>query len=342
MQRDVSEIGLGTIPTLAGAVNILPRYYNLTNSQATRLLHEAFGNGVNLYDTAVSPEYGDADRKLGLSFKRNRSSVILSSKARAYDRASMQRAIERSLRLMETEYLDLYLIHDLPLPVAQQALDESYGALAALLEAKEAGKIRAIGVGTHRAAVAAIASNHPAVDVVALPYNVLEPGVFLTACEQGFLREKAIFVKVLGGGLLTPHLPLHELLHFAMRQKPLALLVGIGTLEELRTLVGAYISAKGLPSHHEPAAIPFSECNRCQKCRCPFGLDISRVLRLRAYAFLGLRRWAAERFRESKVDVDACGRCRECLETCPRHVDIPSLMVEAADWFRQLAASKDV
>ena len=61
----VSEVGFGTIPVLQGNVPVLPTYYNLDETQAIAVMEHAYRLGCNLYDTAIVPEYGDAEIKLG-------------------------------------------------------------------------------------------------------------------------------------------------------------------------------------------------------------------------------------------------------------------------------------
>ena len=61
----VSEVSFGTIPVLQGSVPVLPDYYNLSEEQALAVMEHAFRLGCNLYDTAIVPEYGDAEPKLG-------------------------------------------------------------------------------------------------------------------------------------------------------------------------------------------------------------------------------------------------------------------------------------
>ncbi len=77
----VSEIGFGTIPILQGSVPVLPDYYNLNDEEALAVMEHAFGLGCNLYDTAIVPEYGDAERKLGLFAARvGREKLVISDK----------------------------------------------------------------------------------------------------------------------------------------------------------------------------------------------------------------------------------------------------------------------
>ena len=91
----VSEVGFGCIPILKGAVSILPHYYNHNDDVALLIMEKAFELGCNLYDTAVVPEYGDAEIKLGKFYKKHRDEIIISDKARAYTGKDMESTIWR-------------------------------------------------------------------------------------------------------------------------------------------------------------------------------------------------------------------------------------------------------
>ena len=70
----ISEVGFGCIPILKGSVSILPNYYGLDDKEALAIMEKAFEYGCNLYDTAVVPEYGDAEReKFIFLIKRERT-----------------------------------------------------------------------------------------------------------------------------------------------------------------------------------------------------------------------------------------------------------------------------
>ena len=75
----VSEISFGTIPILSGEVSILPHYYGLSDKEALAVMEKAYELGINLYDTAVVPEYGDAEKKVG-KFLKTHPNIIISDK----------------------------------------------------------------------------------------------------------------------------------------------------------------------------------------------------------------------------------------------------------------------
>ncbi len=341
----LSEIGFGTIPILTGPKEIMTEYYSPSESIAARLLREAFENGINFYDTAVVPEYGDAERKLGLAFKKDRGKVVFASKARAYTSEAMQSAIHKSLRNLGTDYIDIYFIHQITPSCVTISLDEERGALGALLQAQKDGKIREIGVGTHYAGIATSVARIPSISVIQIPYNLLETGIYDSMIEASpDAGRKVVFNKVLASGALTSHFPIRILLHFALDRFPLSVLLGIGTRLQLLTLLDSYKDTNQSDYSHFYSTVQDAFlCNRCQKCECPHGISIPHLLRYRAYALLGFEHWALKKWLEKKPNVERCKHgCRECLSDCPRQLDIPRLICEADTLFARLVHVEEV
>jgi predicted aldo/keto reductase-like oxidoreductase len=100
--------------------------------------------GVTFWDTAES--YGSHPH-VGAAFRRiERSRVVLQTKTGEADYEKARNSIDAALRDMGTDYLDVILLHGVNSP---RDLQRREGALRAMLEAKAAGKVRAVGCSTH-------------------------------------------------------------------------------------------------------------------------------------------------------------------------------------------------
>jgi aryl-alcohol dehydrogenase-like predicted oxidoreductase len=114
----------------------------LTEDQAGTLLNRAVDLGINLIDTARG--YGLSEERIGRHLSWRRGDFVLSSKG-GYDIEGTQdwtpenisRGIERALRLMQTDHIDIFHLHSCPLDVLRR--DD---LLAALDDARQAGYIR--------------------------------------------------------------------------------------------------------------------------------------------------------------------------------------------------------
>jgi len=334
---NVSEVSFGGIAMLSGGLDIMPPHFNLDKEDSKRLLLEAYDFGINFYDTAIHTEYGDSEIKIGHAFNKMRDRIVISSKARAYTKNDMKKALQSSLKNLDTNYVDLYGIHQLSPSNFEAAMDPDCGAIRTLMEAKAKGIIRSITIGTHHADIAAECSKLSDIDMVQLPYNPLEYGLYDSALTAGLDKSKVVFHKILGGGMLPALCSVSSLLHFALMEKPVSVLVGIGNFYQLSELRQAY---EHTTNNEEQIFLHHSECNRCQSCICTKGINISKLLRYRAYALSGFHRWAFTGF--TKNYVLKCDRCGDCLTTCPRSLNIPLLIEEAENWFHNLVNYKEV
>src|SRR3954470_8653850 len=103
-------------------------------------VHAALDAGINFFDTAEAYESGTSERVLGQALVGRRDKAIIATKVAPnhLNADAVVAACEQSLRYLQTDYIDLYLIH---WPNWKVPLTETVGALEKL---KEQGKIRAI------------------------------------------------------------------------------------------------------------------------------------------------------------------------------------------------------
>lgn len=111
------------------------------------ILESALAKGINYWDTARA--YGPSERMIAPVLARNRNRVFLASKSDSRDYDGFRRDLEESLRVLRTNYIDLYQLHDLrPHESANLSAIEA-GAVRAAREAKEQKTIRAFGITGH-------------------------------------------------------------------------------------------------------------------------------------------------------------------------------------------------
>jgi aryl-alcohol dehydrogenase-like predicted oxidoreductase len=121
---------------------------------ADRVLDLLLESGVNHIDTA--PSYGESELRIGPWLDRHRDDFFLATKTRARDYQGARRDIHNSLERLRTDRIDLLQLHALVHPDQwDQALSPG-GALDAVVEAREAGLVRFIGVTGHGWSIAAM------------------------------------------------------------------------------------------------------------------------------------------------------------------------------------------
>ncbi|GMM93394.1 aldo/keto reductase [Qipengyuania sp. MTN3-11] len=140
----VSAVGLGCM-NLSHAYDVVPSVQD-----AAQLLDRSLDLGVTLLDTAALYGMGDNERLLGKAVGHRRNDFTLASKCVLFGKdgkrvldgspAAIADTLEASLERLQTDHIDLYYLHRLDRNVP---IEDSVGAL---VRAKEAGKIGAIGL----------------------------------------------------------------------------------------------------------------------------------------------------------------------------------------------------
>jgi uncharacterized protein len=140
---DVSILGLG----LGGA---FMDAYESRLEAGHAMLESALARGINYWDTARG--YGPSEGMIAPVLARNRSRVFLASKSDSRDYDGFKRDLEESLRVLRTDYIDLYQLHDLRSYESANLGAIESGAMRAAREAKEQKLIRAFGITAHSGA----------------------------------------------------------------------------------------------------------------------------------------------------------------------------------------------
>ena len=145
---------------------------NVSQSDADQTMELIREHGINHIDTAAS--YGDAELRLGPWMETHRDDFFLATKTGERSRAEAYNEIRRSLERLRTDHVDLIQLHNLVDEDEWRTAFSRGGALQAVVEAKEEGLVRYVGVTGHGVTVAAqhlrSLQEYP-FDSVLLPYN---------------------------------------------------------------------------------------------------------------------------------------------------------------------------
>lgn len=147
-------------------------FWRATPDQPAETLSVLLGHGINHIDVAAS--YGDAEVHVGSWMARHRDPFFLATKTgeRSYEGAWGE--LNRSLKRLQVESVDLWQLHNLVEPTEWERAMGPGGALEAAIEAREEGLVRFIGVTGHGVTVAAMhrrSLERFAFDSVLLPLN---------------------------------------------------------------------------------------------------------------------------------------------------------------------------
>ncbi len=209
---DVSAIGYGCWEIGGG-------YGHFDESEVVAAVQRALDLGINLFDTAEGYGYGQSERLLGKALGARRKEAIVVTKFGIYRpegewqrdsrRETALAAIDRSLKALGTDYVDVYLIH---WPDRETPLEESMGALEEIVQA---GKARYVGVSNFTPDQIETCMATRRVDIAQYGYHMfdrrLEREIFPTIAEHGIgLMTYGSLAHGLLAGAFTPETTFDE------------------------------------------------------------------------------------------------------------------------------------
>lgn len=142
-------------------------------AQAVAVIQRALDLGVNYFDTA--PAYEQSRDYYGAALGERRPEIFLASKTHDRTRDGSLRLLEDSLKRLRTDYLDLWQLHDLRSTRDLEQIFSAGGALEALVQAREAGAVRHLGItGHHDPSVLVEAMRRFSFDTVLVALNAAD------------------------------------------------------------------------------------------------------------------------------------------------------------------------
>jgi aryl-alcohol dehydrogenase-like predicted oxidoreductase len=142
---------------------------NEETGAASNIVAEAVDRGINYFD--VAPSYGNAQERLGTALAPFRNKSFLACKTDGRMKDDSRADLERSLRLLKTDHLDLYQFHALTKMTDLDKVLGPGGAIETMEAAKKEGKVRFIGFSVHSAETALAAMDRYDFDTILFPVN---------------------------------------------------------------------------------------------------------------------------------------------------------------------------
>lgn len=321
----ISRVGFGGIPI-----------QRVSKEQAKPLIEKLVQAGVNYIDTArgytVSEEY------LGAALEGLRDKFVLATKSMARTKEAMEKDISISLQNLRTDYIDLYQIHNPSAKDLEQVCAPG-GALEALWEAKEAGKIGHIGITLHSADLFKEALELSWVETIMFPYNIVETQAeaLIARCAEkniGFICMKPLA----GGALENASLAIR----FIMQNPHVSVVIpGMAQEKEIAQNIAAALDNRALTEEelaeisHIRNTLGTEFCRRCNYCApCTAGINISGSILFEGYFNrYDLKDWAYDRYMAMPVRADACVDCGLCESRCPYNLPIRKMLKRVQETF---------
>ena len=332
--KELGLTGLKVVPIGFGGIPI----QRLEQQTVNAIIDQMIVEGINFIDTARG--YTTSEEMIGKALEGGkRSHFVLATKSMARDYDSMKADIETSLRLLQTNYIDLYQCH-LVKDMEQYALIMSEnGAYKALYEAKVAGKIGHIGMTAHSADLVKEVIMDMPFETLQFPYNLVErqgEPLFEMAHKRGV---GVIVMKPIAGGAISNGM---LSLKFIMQNPHVT--VAIPGMDQVQQVCDNASVLKQPFLFSELELMEMDEivkslgdhfCRRCGYCLpCPEGIDIPTQFLLEGYMTrYNLSEWSKLRYDGQLVNASHCTRCGICETKCPYNLSIREMLFNVVNTF---------
>ena len=338
-----ATLGKTGITTNKNGFGALP-IQRVTDDEAVRILRKAYDGGVTFFDTARF--YTDSEHKIGLAFKGMRDKIFIATKTAAVTAENFWKDLNTSLTNLQTDYIDIYQFHN---PSFCPKPGDGTGIYEAMLEAKQKGIIRHIGITNHRLSVAHEAVASGLYETLQFPFCYLaseEDVKLVRECEaagMGFIAMKA-----LSGGLITNSKAAYA---FEAQYENVLPIWGVQRESEMDEFL-SYVTNPPVMTpdlqqiiDNDRKELQGDFCRGCGYCMpCPVGIEINNCARM----LLLLRRSPSElqltpQVQEKMMKIEQCLHCNQCKSKCPYHLDTPALLAKnLADYKEVLAGNVSV
>lgn len=319
---EVSRVGMGGIPIQRPAFD-----------EAVEIVKRAIDLGINFFDTSIA--YTDSELRLAKGIEGHREDVVIATKGSWRDRETAEKCIDFSLERFNTDYLDVWQLHNVSTREGFEGLFREGGAMEAAEEALEEGKIRHLGISIHSLDVALEAVKSDRFEVIQFPYNFVlreaEDELIPLARQHdvGFIGMKPFA----GGRLRDANLAIK----YVLQQDVVVPDPGVQTIEELKEIVGIVNGDTSLSEDEmrrigeKRGEVGTKFCRRCGYCMpCPNGVMIPNIMCLPIL----YNEWPREQIESWEYikniigSVENCVECGVCEEKCPYGLSIREMLAE--------------
>ena len=308
---------------------------------AVKIVRRAYEGGMRFFDTARA--YSDSEEKVGEALHDVRDNLYIATKTMAQTPEEFWEQLETSLRLLKTDYIDIYQFH-----CANQVYEpgDGTGMYECMLEAKAQGKIRHIGITAHKIQIAFDAVESGLYETLQYPFSYLaaeREKELVAKCKEknvGFIAMKG-----LAGGLINKS---EAAMAFMTQYDNVLPIWGIQRETELEEWLSYMENTPSMTDEikeyieREQKELSGEFCRGCGYCMpCPKGIMINQCARMS----LMLRRapsasWLSEDMQAEMKKIETCINCRKCVSKCPYSLNTPELLKKNYEDYKRILSGE--
>lgn len=307
--------------------------------EAGTIIVRAFEGGMRFFDTARA--YSDSEEKMGRVIAPFRDQIVIATKTMAKTPEAFWNDLETSLSLLNVDYIDIYQFHCVD---ECWRPDDGTGMYECMIEAKERGLIKHIGVTAHKLEVAFELVESGLYETLQYPLSYLSgerERELVQLCQDrnmGFIAMKG-----LAGGLLANSA---ACMAFMTQFDNVVPIWGIQRESELDEWLSYFSNTPALDDEMmgiiaaDRAELSGDFCRGCGYCLpCPEGIVINQCARIS----LMVRRapseaWTNDYWQEQMDKINSCRECGVCMTRCPYGLQIPDLLRKNLADYKQILA----
>lgn len=200
--NQLGKTGLEVSKICFGSLTLSPLQANLSLDESSRVLQAAFDNGINFIDTA---EIYENYAQLKYALSKTDKDIIISTKCYAYSKEMMKESLEKARKELDRDVIDIFMLHE---QESMLTIKGHWEAIEYLLEAKDKGLVKAIGISTHHIKAVEAFLEIPELEIIHPIVNYKGLGILdgsidemLALLKKAKDLNKGVFgMKPIGGG----------------------------------------------------------------------------------------------------------------------------------------------
>ncbi len=321
----VTRLGFGGIPI-----------QRVDEQQAVETVLHAVNKGVEFIDT--SRAYTTSEERIGLALEQSNKRIVVATKSFNRTSDGIRSDIEKSLKDLKREYLDLYQCHFVRDDDDYNTVISTGGALEGLHKAREEGLIGSIGITSHSLDLLSRVIDDGLFDTIMACYSFLEPLAEERVIPRAIEKDIGVIaMKPFSGGVVDNA---RLALKYVLSKPKILVIPGVESKElfdeNWEIFLGGYEISDSEKQEIEDIRDRYGKifCRRCDYCQpCSEDIPIQIVLGLRSMVkrmgegFLQ-GEWATQAIEKARE----CSECEDCMSRCPYGLSIPELLKENIQW----------